>query len=88
METLTTQILKTMGRWAVVLFLFGSQAANAQGSFSSASDSIWHNALFICSICFFIAGFVFLLMMKAREEHKNKIRDRYMRQRHSVNIKH
>lgn len=87
METLTFQILKTMGRWSVVLFLFGAQAANAQG-YSPATDSIWHNALFIFSICFFIAGFAFLLMMKAREDHKNKIRDRYLRHRHSVHVKH
>lgn len=88
METLTFQILKTMGRWSVVLLLFGTQVANAQGSLAGAADSIWHNALFIFSICFFIAGFVFLLMMKAREEHKNKVRDRYLRHRHSVNVKH
>jgi len=83
METLTFQILKTMGRWSVVVFLLGSQVANAQESFSfQGSNSIWHNALFIFSICFFIAGFIFLLMMKAREDHKEKVRDRYLRHRH------
>lgn len=83
METLSLQILKTMGRWAVVLFLFSGQAAQAQESFSSlGSSSIWHNALFIFSICFFVAGFIFLFMLKAREEQKNKVRGRYLRQRH------
>lgn len=88
METLSVQILTTMGRWSVVAFcLFGSQAANAQESFTSyAAESIWHNALFIFSICFFIAGFVFLFMMKAREDHRNKVRTRYLRHRH--NYKH
>ena len=86
METLTTQILKTMGRWSFVLLLFGNQVANAQ-SFSANSDNIWHNALFIFSICFFIAGFSFLLMMKAREDHKNKVRDRYLRHRHTLHMK-
>lgn len=83
MESLTVQILKTMTRWSVVLFLLGSQAASAQESYAwHAGESIWHNALFIFSICFFIAGFVFLLMMKAREDHKTKVRDRYLRHRH------
>ncbi len=87
METLSIQILKTMGRWSVVLLMLGSQAANAQESFSSsAGESIWHNALFVFSICFFVAGFVFLFMVKAREEHKNKVRTRYLRHRH--NYKH
>jgi cyanate permease len=76
METLNVQILKTMGRWSVVLLLLCSQAANAQESIAwHAGESIWHNALFIFSICFFIAGFVFLLMMKAREDQKSKMRD-------------
>ncbi len=87
METLSVQILKTMGRWAVVLFMLGGHAANASESFTSyASETIWHNALFIFSICFFIAGFIFLFMMKAREDHKNKVRTRYFRHRH--NYKH
>ena len=86
METLSIQILKTMGRWSVVLLMFGSQVANAE-SFSPASNNdIWHNALFIFSICFFVAGFVFLFMVKAREDHKNKVRTRYLRHRH--NYKH
>jgi cyanate permease len=85
MESLSVQILKTMGRWSVVLFLFGSQAAKASESFSSfAGESIWHNALFIFSICFFVAGFIFLLMMKSREEHKNKVRTHHLRHRHTV----
>ena len=72
-----------MGRWSVVVFLLGSQVANAQENFSfKGTNSIWHNALFIFSICFFIAGFIFLLMMKAREDHKEKVRDRYLRHRH------
>ena len=87
MQTLSIQILTTMGRWSVVLFMLGSQVANAQESFSSSgSNDIWHNALFIFSICFFVAGFVFLFMVKAREDHKNKVRARYLRHRH--NYKH
>jgi hypothetical protein len=87
MKTLALQILQTMGRWSVVVFLLGSQVANAQEGFSfQGGNSIWHNALFIFSICFFIAGFIFLLMMKAREDHKEKVRDRYLRHRH--NYKH
>lgn len=83
METLSIQILKTMGRWSVVLLLLCSNAANAQESFTThGPDSIWHNALFIFSICFFIAGFVFLLMMKVREDNKAKVRGRYLRHRH------
>lgn len=83
METLSFQIFKTMGRWSVVLLLLCSQAAQAQESFSTlGSNSIWHNALFIFSICFFVAGFIFLFMLKAREEQKNKVRARYLRQRH------
>lgn len=83
METLSFQILKTMGRWSVVLLVLCSQTTQAAERFSGYhAESIWHNALFIFSICFFVAGFIFLFMLKAREEHKTKVRARYLRHRH------
>ncbi|HWY37515.1 MAG TPA: hypothetical protein VNY73_03080, partial [Bacteroidia bacterium] len=72
METLSIQVLKTAGRWFAILVLL-SQPAFAQGNFTPEADtSIWHDALFLFSICFFAAGFIFMFMVKVREEKKHR----------------
>ncbi len=82
METLTIQVLKTAGRWFVILVLL-TQPAFSQEAFASASDNtIWHNALFLFSICFFVAGFIFMFMVKVREEKKHRRHTRRLSHRH------
>lgn len=72
METLSVQVLKTAGRWFVILVLL-TQPTFAQGSIISETDNnIWHDALFLFSICFFVAGFIFMLMVKVREEKRHR----------------
>ena len=71
METVSIQVLKAMGRWFVFLMLL-SQPAFSQEVLSSSDNSVWHNALFIFCICFFIAGFIFMFMVKTREEKKHR----------------
>jgi len=44
--------------------------------------SIWHNALFLFCICFFVAGFIFMFIVKVREEHKEQ------RNRHERRLSH
>ena len=82
METLTIQVLKTTGRWFVILTLL-TQSAFAQDNSSPVYDeNIWHNALFLFSICFFVAGFIFMLMVKMREEKKHQRHTRRLSHRH------
>lgn len=81
METLSIQVLKTAGRWFLVLIMI-TQSAFAQGSNEVYDDNIWHNALFIFSICFFVAGFIFMLMIKVREEKKHRRETHRLTHRH------
>ena len=71
METLSIQVLKTAGRWFVILILL-TQSAFAKGNNTEADTNIWHDALFLFSICFFVAGFIFMLMVKVREDKKHR----------------
>ena len=82
METLSIQVLKTAGRWFVILILL-TQSAFAQGNNNTEADTnIWHDALFLFSICFFVAGFIFMLMVKVREDKKHR------RHTHRLSHKH
>jgi len=82
MKTVSIQVFKKVSLWLVALMLL-SQPAYSQEVFSSASDnSIWHNALFIFCICFFVAGFIFMFIVKVREEHKEQ------RNRHERRLSH
>ncbi len=83
METVSIQVLTTMGRWFIFLMLL-SQPAFSQEAFASSNNSIWHNALFLFCICFFVAGFVFMFMVKVREENKHRTcHARRLNHRHS-----
>jgi heme/copper-type cytochrome/quinol oxidase subunit 2 len=80
METLTIQVLKIAGRWFVILILLTQSAFSQEAFASSTENTIWHNALFLFSVCFFVAGFIFMFMVKVREEKKH--------QRHTGRLSH
>jgi heme/copper-type cytochrome/quinol oxidase subunit 2 len=82
MENLTVQVLQTRGRWLLILVLL-TQSTFAQGTNAPEIDTnIWHDALFLFSICFFVAGFIFMLMVKVREEKKHQRHTRRLSPRH------
>ena len=82
METLTIQVLQTAGRWFVILILLTQTAFAQENNASYTEESIWHNALFLFSICFFVAGFIFMLMVKVREEKKHHRHTHRLHHRH------
>ncbi len=84
METITIQVLQTMGRWFAVIFLLLCQAGQAQTTSPTSEHSVWHDALFIFCLMFFVVGFVMLFILKIRDERKSKSHTRYMRQRSRV----
>jgi ascorbate-specific PTS system EIIC-type component UlaA len=86
METVSFEVLKTMGRWFAVLVatLLSQPAFSAEQLMITQDLSIWHNALFLFCICFFLAGFIFMMVMRFREDHKQRIRHgRRLSHRHS-----
>jgi len=82
MEPLSIQVLKLAGRWFVILVLLTQPAFSQEAFVSSNETSIWHNALFLFSICFFVAGFIFMFMVKVREEKKHRRHTRRLSHRH------
>ena len=82
METLTIQVLQTAGRWFVILILLTQPAFAQETNASTFDDNIWHNSLFLLSMCLFIAGFIFMIMVKVREEKKHRRHTRRLSHRH------
>ncbi len=74
METVSVQVLTTMGRWFAIFMLFSLPAYSQENEVYSNDNTIWHNALFLFCICFFVAGFIFMFLVKAREENKQRLR--------------